>query len=88
MINSLLSSSMHTQIGESEALAERCKISCEMQNIPFFRFSPPLDEKLDAAVTDNIKLLQMVISTRIYTHAQKSHLEKLLPLLQRNSTRL
>lgn len=71
------------QIGESEALAERCRANCELQKIPFFRFNPQLGEKIDPGVTDNYKLLQMLITARIYTHTQESQLEKLLGLLNR-----
>lgn len=69
------------QIGESEALAERCQKSCEVQNIPFYRFNPQLGEKIDPGMTNNLKLLHMIITTRIYTHTQEAKLEKLLDLL-------
>ena len=64
-------------------MAERCRANCELQKIPFFRFNPQLGEKIDPGVTDNYKLLQMMITTRVYTHTQEAQLEKLLVLLNR-----
>lgn len=73
------------QIGESEALADRCRTSCDVQKIPFLRFNPQLAERINPSVTDNHKLLQMIITTRIYTHTQEAQLDKLMSVLKRTS---
>lgn len=80
--NDILFPFLPPQIGESEALADRCRDSCKIQKIEFFRFNPNLPEKIDPGVTDNLKLLEMMTTARIYMHTQTSQLDKLLPLLQ------
>ena len=40
------------------------------QGIPFFRFSPHLDEVIAAGETDNEKLVNMIIQARSQTAAQ------------------
>jgi len=47
----------------------------------FSRFNPNIPEKIDPGVTDNLKLVDMMIATRTYTLSQKSEFEQLLPLL-------
>lgn len=72
-------------IGESEALAERCRTSCMVQKIPFFRFNPQLEEKVDSGMTDNYKLVQMIVTARVHTHAQDAQLQQVLALLLRET---
>lgn len=63
-------------------MADRCRHNCEAQNIPFYRFSPRLDEKISAAETDSLKLIEMVVMSRIHMHTQAEvQLDKLVPLL-------
>ena len=70
------------QIGESEGVAERCKHNCDAQNIPFYRFSPRLSERISPAETDSYKLIEMVVTSRIHMHTQAEvQLDKLVPLL-------
>ena len=63
-------------------MAERCKHNCDAQNIPFYRFSPRLSEKISASETDNYKLVEMIVTSRIHMHTQAEvQLDKLIPLL-------
>ena len=52
-----------------------------VQKIPFFRFNPQLQEKVDSGMTDNYKLVQMIMTTRVHTHAQDAQLQQVLALL-------
>ena len=45
-------------------VATNSKSRCEEQNIPFFRFSPRLNEIIPAGETDNEKLFSMVLQTK------------------------
>ena len=51
--------------------AKNSQSRCEEQDIPFYRFSPELDEIIARSETDNEKLFNMVIQTRIYIKKQK-----------------
>ena len=68
------------QLVESEAVAERCRNSCAEQRIPFYRFSPQMECKMDPGETDNAKLLNMIIAAKIHAH-QGSQMDKLILLL-------
>lgn len=48
-------------------MAENCSQRCHEQNIPFYRFSPHLNDVIAAGETDNDKLLEMMLQTRIQT---------------------
>jgi len=48
-------------------VARTCEGSCKEQGIPFYRLSPSLPEMISAGETDNEKLLQMILSTRMET---------------------
>ena len=65
---------------ESEKVAENSKSRCEEQGIPFYRFNPQLKEIIPAGETDNEKLLDMVIETKIQIKEQK--LKEMTDLLQ------
>ncbi|XP_064383275.1 85/88 kDa calcium-independent phospholipase A2-like [Halichondria panicea] len=69
-------------LGQSEAIADRCKTSCEAQGIPFYRFSPPLDEKIEPTETDSRKLVDIMILSRMYMHGMEDYKsDRLLPFL-------
>ncbi len=75
------------QLGQSETIADRCKNSCEAQNIPFYRFSPPLDMKIEPTETDSRKLVDIMITSRMYMHSMEEYsVDKLLPLLLQQTT--
>lgn len=49
---------------ESEIIANDCRTRCREQGIPFFRFSPHLEEAVSAGEVDNSKLISMMIHAR------------------------
>eukprot|EP00731_Ephydatia_muelleri_P031662 Em0023g169a len=55
---------------ESEAVAKNCRSRCEAQGILFYRFSPKLDEVVAAGETDNERLVNMLIKTRLQLKEQ------------------
>ena len=59
------------QLNQSEKVAKNSQSRCEEQGIPFYRFSPKLDETIAGSETDNEKLFNMVIQTRIDTKKQR-----------------
>ena len=58
------------QLVESEIVADNCKSRCAEQQIPFYRFSPQLDEVVAAGETDNEKIINMVIQAKKQTKEQ------------------
>lgn len=67
---------------ESEAVAEKCKSTCAEQHIPFFRFSPQLEDKIEPGETDSMRLLDMIIKAKISVN-QDNQMDKLVLLLLR-----
>ncbi len=55
---------------ESETVARNCRSRCDEQSIPFYRFSPKLEEVIPAGETDLDKLLNMVMQARVQTPDQ------------------
>ncbi len=51
---------------ESELVANNSRSRCKEQDVPFFRFSPKFDELIAAGETDNEKLFNMIINTKLY----------------------
>ena len=66
------------QLNQSEKVAKNSQSRCEEQDIPFYRFSPRLNEMIAGSETDNEKLFDIVIQTRIST--KKQGLEELVQM--------
>ena len=66
----LLSLTLVLQLVESEMVATNSQSRCREQGIPFYRFSPKLRDVIAGSETDNEKLFNMVIQTRIDTREQ------------------
>ena len=76
------------QLGQSEAIADRCQANCAAQDIPFYRFSPPLDRKIEPTETDTRRLIDVMITARINMHTREDYkLDKMLPLLLMSESR-
>ena len=60
-------------------MARNCESRCKEQGIPYFRFSPKLDEVIAAGEVDTKKLIDMIIQTKIQTVEQ--HIENAIRLL-------
>ena len=56
--------------------------ACAEQGIPFYRFSPQLDERIDLGETDKVKLLNMIMWAKMCMH-EDAQMDKLVPLLHR-----
>jgi calcium-independent phospholipase A2 len=56
---------MKNSMVQSEDVANSCLYRCQQLNIPFYRFSPHLKEKVSIHETDTRKLLNAVLRTRI-----------------------
>ncbi len=59
-----------SQLVESEIVADNCKSRCAEQQIPFYRFSPQLDEVVASGEIDNDKLVEMIIQAKVQTKEQ------------------
>lgn len=59
-------------------VAKNSRSRCEEQDIPFFRFSPTFTEIIAAGETDNEKLLNMVISTKLDLKLKEKELDELV----------
>ena len=55
---------------ESEIIADDCRTRCREQGIPFFRFSPHLEEAVSAGEVDSSKLISMIIHAKQQTWDQ------------------
>ena len=58
------------QISSEEDVAENCRLRCEKQGIPFYRFSPAFDAQSDVKIlpteTDVNKLSNLVLRAQTY----------------------
>ena len=68
------------QLVETEKVAENSKSRCKEQDIPFYRLNPELKEIIPPGETDNAKLLDMLIETKVQIKEQ--HLKEMIRLLQ------
>jgi len=59
------------QLLESEMVSINSESRCGEQGIPFFRFSPNLDEVIAAGETDNSKLFSMILQTKVDLRSPK-----------------
>ena len=55
-----------SQLSESEETARRFSALCNDRKIPFFRFNPDLFEVIATGETNDEKLVNMMLQTRIY----------------------
>lgn len=74
------------QISNEEEIAENCRLRCEKQKIPFYRFSPAFDAASDVKVlpteTDVNKLSDLVLRAQAYIEsAWESKMDFLVQLL-------
>ena len=67
------------QLNQSEKVAKNSQSRCEEQGIPFYRFSPEFDEMIAGSETDNEKLFNMILKTRVDTK-RLGLIEKLVQL--------
>ena len=49
------------QLTSSEELSRLCRITCEHQGIPYFRFSPEIGEDVGTTEKDNHKLCEIIV---------------------------
>ena len=68
------------QLVETEKVTENSKSRCKEQGIPFYRFNPTLNDIIPAGETDNTKLLDMVIETKVQIKEQS--LKEMTEILQ------
>ena len=74
------------QISDEEEVAENCRLRCEKQRIPFYRFSPAFDAESDVKVlpteTDVNRLCDLVLRAQTYIEsAWESKMDMLVQLL-------
>ena len=53
------------QLVETETVTENCRSRCAEQGIIFFRLNPRLEEVIEASETNNEKLFDMILQTRM-----------------------
>lgn len=58
-------------------VASNSRSRCSEQDIPFFRFSPTFDEMIAAGETDNEKLFNMIVKTKLYLKKEEKQLDEL-----------
>ena len=61
-------------------MVENSASRCKELDIPFYRFNPELNEIIPAGETDNVKLMNMVMETKIQIKEQK--LKEMIEILQ------
>ena len=65
---------------ETEKVAENSKSRCKEQDIPFYRFNPELKGIVSPGETDNAKILDMLIETKVQIKEQR--LKEMIQQLQ------
>ena len=68
------------QLVETEKVAENSESRCKELDIPYYRFNPKLNDIIPAGETDNVKLMDMVIETKVQIKEQK--LKEMIEMLQ------
>lgn len=68
------------QVVESEGVAENCRSRCMKQNIPYYRFSPKLDEAIPLSEGDSEKLVDIVIKTKVLLQSMDAQVDELVQL--------
>lgn len=63
-------------------VASNSRSRCKEQDIPFFRFSPKFDELIAAGETDNEKLFNMIIKTKLYLKQKAKEFDDLVNLFR------
>jgi hypothetical protein len=79
---------LEMQISNEEEIAESCRLRCEKQNIPFYRFCPAFDDSTDIQVpageTDARKLCALITKAQsCLTTEWAVPIQRLANLLQR-----
>ena len=59
-------------------MARNCKSRCEKQGIPFFRFSPYLDEEVTAIESDDEKLCDIIVKAQMLLQAVDVQIDELI----------
>ena len=66
------------QINNSESAARNTSSRCEGQKIPFFRFSPFIEEEVSLSETDDEALVNMILKARADLISKQSHMDVLV----------
>ena len=61
-------------------VAKNCQSRCEEQGILFYRFSPQLQHVIPAGETDNEKLMDMILETKL--QSEEMGLQDLIEKIQ------
>ena len=72
---------MFLQCSLEENVAESCKLRCEKQGIPFYRFSPALDVRIGGAETDAKLLCNLILKAQAHLAAWGMNVYRLRDLL-------
>lgn len=75
------------QISNEEEVTENCRLRCEKQKIPFYRFSPVFNAESDVKVlpteTDVNKLSDLVLRAQEHIRAWEHQMDLLVNLLHK-----
>ena len=59
-------------------MADNCRSRCEKQKIPFYRFSPPLDEVIALNEGDDEKLLGIILKAKMFLQSRDYSMDELV----------
>ena len=65
-------------MAESENVADLCRKQCEKQKVPFYRFSPPLDEAIPMNEGDDKKLCGMILKAKMFLQSMEYSMDELV----------
>jgi len=71
------------QCSMEENVAESCKLRCEKQGIPFYRFNPSLDVRISGSETDPKKLCNLILKAQTHIAARNVNMYRLRDLLRK-----
>ena len=66
------------QLTKSEDVARNCRSRCEKQNIPYYRFSPELDEIISTIETDSEKLCDIILKAKMLLEGSQAQVDTLI----------
>ena len=67
-----------SQLTKSEDVAHNCRSRCERQGIPYYRFSPELDEIISTIEDDDEKLCDIILKAKMLLEGSQAQMDTLI----------
>ena len=67
-----------SQLTKSEDVARNCRSRCERQGIPYYRFSPELDEIISTIEDNDEKLCDIILKAKMLLEGSQAQMDTLI----------